>query len=257
MSSQNDISFQMNNQGKRQDLTLARTATRLWLAALFLLAGCGPTEQKKLELAEKKRVECLDKICPGDVEPTHDRLTEVAVKINGHWYIGPRNYFNNWGRAGFEWWDHKPVPAGMKRPPEMQRLAEEGKGYDFSIEIFLSRRANSSDPESDYQKLRRYEQLGELRVIEKRQVESGLDAWKTNSAIGEETWFIASNLKLPNEDPPAIACRGNIPEESTCTGGFLWRPDVWVGLRFRAIHGPDWPEIYLEINRVLQQLRQV
>lgn len=65
------------------------------------LVGCGPSEQRRAELAELKRIECLDKFCPGDIEPPHDMATEVALKLNGQWFIGPSTMKHVIGPSGY------------------------------------------------------------------------------------------------------------------------------------------------------------
>src|SRR5690606_13042928 len=120
--------------GMQRGARLSTSVGYLFLG-LACLQGCGPSEQRQAEIAEKRRIACLDTLCPGDVEPEHDRRKEVALKLNGQWYVGPREYFSSIGRAGFEWWKHRSISSSMKRPPDMQALAVAGKGYDFSIEI--------------------------------------------------------------------------------------------------------------------------
>lgn len=226
------------------------TAIGLCLFVVFHLAGCGPSEQRKLELAEEKRVECLVKLCPGDVEPPHDYQLQEAMKLNGSWYIGPKEYFRTGKNGGgFYWPSRYPMYKGGNYSQADQKF------HDKAIEIFLSR-PNFSTVESVYQALSIEEKKG--HVIKKITLRGGLEVWTTQSGTFlEENWFIATRLRLSTGEPPVIACRGNDPTAYRCSGGFLWTPQIAVGLRFQAIHGPDWPEIYLEINRVLQQLRRV
>jgi hypothetical protein len=219
------------------------------LIALMFLSGCGPSEQKKLELAEKNRVECLDKLCPGDVEPPHDFGSEQALKLNGGWYIGPQVYFSSADNVGgFYWPSRHPLFKGGDYSQASQKF------YDKAIEIFISR-PKFGGATSNFQQLMIEGKQG--HVLEKRVLREGLEVWKTKSGAFEETWFVATQLQLPTGEPPVITCRGDDPANSRCSGGFLWNLELAVGLRFRATHGPDWPEVYLEINRVLQQLRKV
>lgn len=220
----------------------------LW--SLVTLAACGPPDQRKAEVTEKRRIECLDKFCEGDVEPKLDRATEVALKLNGQWYVGPKEYFSNMSGAVF-YWPSKTPEIGR---PDGQPYPEKGKPfYDVAIEVFLSS-PKTPGINSTYQLLLAEEASG--HVVEKRKLRDGLEAWKTKSGTMQETWFIATDLLLPTGEPATVACRGDDPTKYRCTGGFLWTPDIAAGLRFRATHGPDWPEIYVEINRVLKQLRR-
>lgn len=229
----------------------------LW-GSLLALSACGPSEKTQAELAEQQRIDCLDKFCKGDVEPKRDPASEVAFKLNGRWYIGPKEYGSpNFGAISFLW----PSKAASGDAAAISKAKEVVKTdvdtianfYDVAIEIFLSS-PKTPGINSTYQLLLAEEAQG--RVVEKRKLRNGLEAWETKSGTLQETWFIATDLRLPTGEPPVIACRGDDPTKYRCTGGFLWTPEVAAGLRFSAVHGPDWPEIYLEINRVLQQLRR-
>lgn len=228
------------------------------VGSVFCLAACGPSEQRKAELAEKKRIECLSKKCEGEVEPKHDPSTEVALKLNGQWFIGPREYFSTGTRgASFEWWDHKPISSAMKRPPEAQSLAIEGKGYDFSVEVFLRTKTTTPLGPSRYQALLDAESQG--RVISKRSSKTGLEVWHVRDQIKgmpPAIWYVATGLKDTEGLPPVLGCDNQEPKFDRCTMAFMWRPGIAADVRFRAIHGPDWPEIYLEITRILQLLRK-
>lgn len=229
------------------------------LAVLVLLAACGPSEKQKAQLVEQKRIECLDRFCDGDVEPKRDMLNEVAFKLNGKWFIGSTQYGNpNFGPMAF-YWPSKAASGDAAAASKAQEIVRNKVGgvdnfYDVAIEISVSTKLQTTVARSTYQLLIEEEQQG--RVIEKHKVRDGLHVWKTQNGNIEETWYVATNLKDPSGDPPVIACRGKDPTKSRCTGGFLWQPDIAVGLRFRATHGSDWPEIYLEIIRVLKLIRK-
>jgi hypothetical protein len=216
-----------------------------------LLTACGPSEQKRAELAEKRRIECLDTFCEGDVEPPRDKVREVALKLNGQWYVGPKAYFARGSGAVLYWPGKEP---GYGPPGDFPPGVKGRDFYDVAIEVFLSR-PRTPNINSTYQELLAEQARG--RVLDKRRVRDGLEAWRTQFGNVEETWFIATDLRLPTGEPPVIACRGNDPAQHRCTSGFLWTPEVAASVRFRATHGPDWPDIYLEIHRVLQQLRRI
>lgn len=225
------------------------------VALSSMLIACGPSETDRAGMVEQRRIECLDKFCEGDVEPKRDMATEAALKLNGQWYVGPKEYFSSLGRAEFEWWEHKPVSASMKRPPEMQALASAGKGYDYSIEIFLNRPKGTPPYQSLFQTLLDLE--AKRLVLEKASPRPGLQVWRTQEQGRlPETWYVATDLRLPTNEPPVVVCRGDEPTKNRCSGGFLWTPQIAAGVRFRATHAPDWPEIYLEIHRILLQLRK-
>ena len=221
------------------------------------LTACGPSEKQLAERAEAIRIDCLDKICPGngDVIPKIDSTKDAILKLNGQWYAGPKEYFTSSGPIGFEWWEHKPISSAMTRPPALQALVVDGKGYDFSIEIFLGTPRQPVSGKSMYQTLLEMEAKG--MVLEKRNLRPGLQVWRTREEDRlPETWYVATSLKEPGGDPPTIACRGDDPTYYRCNTGFRWRPDVAASMRFRATHGPDWPEIYLETARILNLLKK-
>lgn len=216
-------------------------------ATALLLTGCGPSKE---ELAEKRRIECLDTFCEGDVEPPRDRVREVALKINGQWYVGPKEYFSGKSGAVF-YWPSKTPEIGRT---DGQPYPEKGKPfYDVAIEIFLGT-PKQVPSKSMYRRLLELEVRG--LVVEKTTPSSELQVWRTQEGDSSETWYVATALKEPNGDPPAVACREIDPKHARCTMGFRWKPDVAANMRFRAVHGPDWPAIYLETERVLQQLRK-
>ncbi len=227
------------------------------LSCFLLLGASAPSDLVQAEREARRRVECLDRICPGDVVPKTD-LTEVALKLNGQWFIGPRKYFSAARNgASFEWWHHKAHDPAVKRPPEMQVLALDGKGYDFSIEIFLRSNKNPPNTGGMYDLLLSAEK--ERRVISKTKIRPGLEVWRITdnlSGIGPGLWYIATQLKNEDGFPPVVYCRNDNPKFDRCTMGFRWRPEIYADIRFRGKLGSDWPEIYQEINRILQLVRK-
>ncbi len=228
----------------------------LFVLALMLLSACGPSEQQKAKLAEQKRLECLDKFCPGDVEPKRDVRTEVALKLNGQWFIGPSEYFSSGiNGAAFEWWNHEPLSRNMKRPPEAQALAVAGKGYDFSIEIFLRRHDGILQRPSQYESLRAA--AAEGRLVGKEQLRPGLERWRVKAQGGlPGVWYVATDLKSYDGNSPVLWCSEHDVKADFCTTGFIWRPGIAGDMRFHAKHGPDWLEIFHEATRILQLLRK-
>ncbi len=115
---------------------LTLSVSRLVSAGLCVAAfsGCGPSEGQKVEQAEKTRIECLDKICHGDVAPKIDSTKDALLKLNGHWYVGPKEYFASGSGAAFYW----PSKTPFTGKPDGQPWPEQRKPfYDVAIEIFL------------------------------------------------------------------------------------------------------------------------
>lgn len=231
------------------------------------LAACGPNEQERVALAEQKRIECSDKICHGDVEPKRDWATEVALKLNGQWYVGPKEYFSSVGRADFEWWEHKPVSRAAQRTSEMQALAVAGRGYDFSIEIFLTgrQRWHASIPERPWEAAKWEDRWAEIQAqnmrMEKTKIRADLERIsfvKSDGTFYRMTYYQATaRTRIRGEGWPVAACDSDAHESSRCTAGEFWQPDVYADFRFNSKHAQDWPAIHQEIVRVLNLLQRV
>jgi hypothetical protein len=214
------------------------------------LVACGPSEEKRSVMAEQRRIDCLEKFCDGDVEPKRDVATEVALKLNGQWYVGPREYFSTGKNGGgFYWPSQHPMFKGGDYPEGRKDFP------DKAIEVFLSTPKTNLPGKSLYQTLLEMEAKGQ--VLEKATLRPGLQVWRTREhGRALETWYVASSLEGLSGDPPTIACREINLKLARCSTGFRWLPDVAASMRLSAIHAPDWPEIYLETQRVLKLLRR-
>lgn len=226
------------------------------LALLGALAGCGPSSQEMAEFAEKKRIECLDRYCRGDVVPPHDYEKETAFKVNGQWYLGPKAYFSS--RTGaIIFWPSK-WPAGRE---DGRSFPEFGKPF-YEVEIELLFRSNNMPPEPRGYKL--IELAEKQGWISKREsIRPGLDALTMKHVIGPRgyyidhvTYYVATQLTGPDGLPPVATCSHKSATDGGGSG-FMWEPGFWVGVRMNQKHCADWPEIYTEIDRVLQQLTRV
>jgi len=230
--------------------------TSTLLCCAFLLTACGPSAQTNTEFAERRRVQCLDKFCEGDVEPKH-ASNEVALKVNGQWFIGPRKYFGAASRsAGFEWWEHKPLDSDLARPAEAQALVVNGNGYDISVEIFLRNDRGLMKGPSRFERLRQAEADG--RLLGKTTLRPGLDMWRTTETdgLGPGLWYVATAHVDSDPNGAVLSCRDSNPRFDRCVTGFYWRPGIVADMRFRTRHSVDWPEIYQEAMRILQQLKE-
>lgn len=223
------------------------------LGCVLFLAACGPSEQRKAELAEMTRARCMDRICEGDIAPKRTP-NEVALKINGQWFIGPRKYFGSNG-ASFEWWEHKPLDPALPRPAEAQALALKGHGYDISVEVFLRNDPGLMKEPSRYDRLRQAEAEG--RLLGKTTLRPGLEMWRTTETdgLGRGLWYIATAYVDSDPNGAVLSCRDSNPRFDRCMNAFYWRPGIVADMRFRASHSVDWPEIYSEAMRILQQLK--
>jgi hypothetical protein len=70
------------------------------------------------------------------------------------------------------------------------------------------------------------------------------------------TYYVATDLRTPDDLPPVAACNHDDPRNFGGSG-FMWRPGIWDGVSMNPKHCPDWPEIYAEVTRVRSLLRKV
>lgn len=229
------------------------------ILSVLLLGACGPNESNRIELAEKSAVDCLYKVCDGDVEPTKNS-GEIVLKLNGLWYAGPQEYFTSFGVKPIYWWNHKPVLFDEAAPLEMKKMAKEGKAYDLMVEIFL--RSSNIPPEPrGYKFIELAEREG---WVDRREMpRPGLESITmknvispTGYSIDHVTYYVATQLKGADGLPPVATCAHKYANGSGGTG-FMWQSGIWVGTRMSEKHCIDWPEIYLEVTRILQLLRRV
>lgn len=232
---------------------------------LFALTGCGPSEKQLAARAEATRIDCLDKICYGDVAPKVDNMKEVTLKLNGQWYAGPKEYFSSGiNGAYFFWWEGKPRSSAMPVPKDMQTLLNDGKGDESSIEIFLTGRQRWPTPnvakpweargwEAQFEKLQR-----DGFKISRQQVRPDLEVVTFVKADGKPyntTFYIATRQKnMRGADLPGISC---LSVTETCSTSDFWQDDVYARLRFHIKHAQDWPAIHQEVIRVLNLAKKV
>ena len=235
---------------------------------LLALTGCGPSEKQLAARAEATRIDCLDKICHGDVAPKIDNTKDVVLKLNGQWYVGPKEYFTSSGARGFIWWERKPLTTVESRPPELAVLIADGKGYDFSIEIFLTGRQRWPTPNVEKpweegtwaKEFARIEAEG-LRM-QRKAISPQLEVVSFFRADGkpyDTTYYVASQQKsIRGNEAPVASCRTDLLNPNArCNSGEFWQSDVYADFRFRAKHAPDWPAIHQEIIRVLNLAKKV
>lgn len=246
---------------------------RVASAALCLLAltGCGPSEKQLAARAEATRIDCLDKICYGDVTPKFDNTKEAILKLNEQWYVGPLEYFTSSGPRGFIWWKQKPITTVEPRPLELEMLIADGKSYDFSIPIFLTGRQRWPNPsvqkpweDADWEG--RFAALKAQGLqMERNQLRPDLERVRFVDSQGKfyrHEYYLASQLsKLLGQGRPGIACDMHsdtkLQAQAGCTGGFYWQEDVYADFRLHAKHASDWPTIHQELIRVLNLAKKV
>jgi hypothetical protein len=232
------------------------------LIAAALVAGCSPSEQQKAQWAKEKRLHCLEHYCEGD-RPPQVAPEMVVQKLNGEWYVAPREYFGGFGQAGFEWWEHKPLRPSAKRPVALQADVSAGKGYDYAVEIFFIGRqrwidSNEARPwDHDWWGGRVAELEAKGLRMERVELNPELERvrfFRTDGTPYEQIYYLATGRqRIRGSGAPVLACNVSAkphPNDS-CSGGDYWQPDVFARYRFRTRHAHDWPAIHDEIVRVL------
>jgi hypothetical protein len=224
----------------------------LLLACSLLLMGCTPSDEEKKRLAEEKRRACQDQICQHDQVPKPGP-GEMVMKLNHEYYFAPVQYVLGNSSVNFYWPSKTPAtgrPDGQPYPE--QRLGITAAG----IEVFLQSRRSSGPVVTRRQRLMNLESSG--HVTDRSQPRQGLEIWNAKDTVTSRkvVWYVATDQREPDGDPPILYCEASFELHNTCTTGFYWRPDVSVYVRFSAAHGPDWPEIYQEIARVLNLIRK-
>ena len=255
--------WSVNCLGKTMNLLKHNFVTKL-LALGFTLLGltaCDPFEKQRAEQAEKTRIECLDKLCYGDVLPV--KIPNTAIfKLNGQWYVGPNEYYTSSGPRGFIWWQHQPLSSGSTQPPELETLIADGKGYDVSIEIFFTGRQRWPTPNVE----KPWEAGTWVKEFDRIQAEGLRMQWKTvtpqldivsfsyaNGKAYDTTYYVASQQKnIRGGEAPVAICRSDkLNPNARCFASAFWQDDVLADFRFRAKHAQDWPAIHQEIIRTL------
>ena len=248
----------------------ARLRVLLVSAICATLTACKPSREEQVRWAQQKQIDCSDKICDGDAIPQRDHLKEEVLKLNGQWFIGPKEYFSNgMNGASFEWWDHTPLSSRMDRPPEVQALAKSGKGYAVSIEIFMTGRQRWPTPAIDkpWEQGIWQKREGELKAqgmrVERQTIKPGLDVVRFKKPDGQPypyVYYLATARKrIRGDGPPVLSCDMSTQPntEDSCSSGEFWQPDVYARFRLNARHAPDWPSIHEEIVRVMNLAKKV
>lgn len=213
---------------------------------------------------EQHRLHCLDNLCEGDTVPTgYDWRTEFPFKVNGQWFIGPKDYGGYGGSFAFFWPSKTPRHSkyALQNAPEFipSAAGRASNFYEVAIEIFL--RSYERVPNGPSQSWSQISQQAEAerRVISKTTPRAGLEVWRIIDEVFKKPviWYVATDFRWANGDPPVLFCHDKDPKFDRCTTGFFWKPGIALDMRFRARHGIDWPDIYQETMRVLQLLKRV
>lgn len=212
------------------------------------LGACGPNEKQKEELAKRKRIECLDKICPGDVEPPRDYTKDALLKLNGQWFIGPKYYSNSGiNGASFSW------PSKKSR----EDVPQDERDGTSDISIFFRHHDGVMHGLNRIDILKQAEKEG--RLVSKKMIRPSLEQWriKEPGELDPGVWYVAINHVEKEPNAAVLWCRDRDPNFDICTTGNIFNPGIAWDLRFSAKHAQDCSEIFLEATRVLQLLIKV
>lgn len=252
--------------------TIAFTLSRMnsikcvLVTSLIALVACGPSEKERAVIAEQRRIDCLDKFCQGDLEPKRNMATEVALKLNGEWYVGPKEYFSTGKNGGGFYWPSKhPMFRGGNYPEGMQEFPSK------AIEIFLTGRQRWALPQTitpwngrGWEG--RFDELQKQGLhILRKQLTPELERVSFIDTQGKqyrhEYFLLTQQRNTRGDGLPGVACdlhAGATPNSyHTCTGADFWQEDVFADFRFHVQHAEDWPAIHAEVLRVINLLKKV
>jgi hypothetical protein len=226
-------------------LTLA-----LLLAFLLPLMGCGPSEQRKSELIEQRRIDCLNKICEGDVVPKTSP-GDVIIKVGGRYFSVPKVYKLGFTGLSFYW----PSKTPLTGPPDGGHFPEKGRPFsEIAIELFLVGEPALIEL-SDLMVMAEKEG----RPVTLRSQSADLDVMAVqlrDSSAEMSTIHIAKNMVYPSGKPAAMGC-SHVREDRECSAYFAWGQGMHISVRFNQRHARDWPQIYAEITRILALVKPI
>lgn len=218
-----------------------------------LLVGCKPSTEQAARIDEQRREHVLNTIQENEVLPKIDPTKETVLKRGGKYFIAPKEYFRQGNMHGFFWPSKAPKFGGNEDYPEREAVRA-GKISTVEIAFYIEARTQKIDVSALIEK-----QLSSGRIKTEKfrpgleRADISLDPDQPNRT---DQFYIASALRTPNSSgPPAVAC---FPRENngTASASFEWKPGFVVTVRMDAVHCKDWPEIYTEIIRVLNLVRE-
>jgi hypothetical protein len=231
-----------------------RTVYAICFLPLFLLlVGCKPNAEQQARIDEQRREHMLNTIQETDVLPKIDYKTQTVLKRGGKFFIAPKEYFRQGNMHGFFWPSKSPKFGKDEDHPEREAV-KAGKIDAVEVAFYIESQRPSIDVSAiiAQQLLDRRIKTEKIRTgLERGEV--ALDPTRPNST---DLFYIATKLRTHNDSgPPAIACylRENGGTASTT---FEWKSGLTVSVRMAATHCKDWPEIYTEIIRVLNLVKE-
>jgi hypothetical protein len=218
------------------------------LITLTLLSACDPSEKNKTENVEAQRIQCLNKICVGDVVPKTTSENSIA-KIDGRYFSVPKAYHQGFTGLTFYWPSKTPLTGLVDKGD----FSEKGQPFnDRAIELFIAHESSSVE-------------LSDLiaaainagRPFMRKKLSDILDIGTVqvrDHPKEQSTIYIATQTAFPSGKPAVAGCRHTQPDDR-CSAYFVWDKGLSITVRFNQRHAKDWPQIYVEIMRVLSLVK--
>ena len=212
------------------------------------LAACGPSEKQLAEQAENTRIECLDKLCYGDVLPKTSPENSI-IKIGGRYFSVPKEYGSGLIGLVFYW----PSKTPLTGPAHENGFPEKGLNpFHTSIEMFP--KSTPAPIELSDMVATAVKQGRPTTPISRNSNLEVLTVQLRPETDKLSTIFIARNTTYPSGKPAMAGCGRREPDD-VCSAYFAWEKDLSITVRFNQRHAEDWPLIYAEIARVLSLVK--
>ena len=186
------------------------------------------------------------------------------MKVNGQWYVGPKEYGVGPERQMAFFWPSRTPARGEAAASEVAKRPG-ANPYGQLVEIFFRSEDKLIDANPQTPRTNALIPLAEANgwISERTTLRKGLDRitmkpvetpWGTR--IDHVTYFVATELRGADGLPPVATC--SKPDSGDGGGfGISWKQGVVVGTRMSQYHCSDFPEVYIEAVRVLNQLKKV
>lgn len=230
---------------------------KLHLISLLLLSclpiGCKPSPEQQARVDEQRREHVLNTIQETDVLPKIDTTTQTVLKRGGKFFIAPKEYFGQGGMHGFYWPSKTPKYVSHENYPE--RAAIKAGKIDSVVIAFQIESRQIPNDTSAYLA----EAIANKKLIERRSIREGLDRLVLQTPSTQyptEVLYEATKFRLNHADrSPVIGCNDGSSLNAAGTS-FPWKDQLYIYVRFNSAHCKDWPEIYTEIIRVLNLVKE-
>lgn len=209
------------------------------------LTACGPSEK---QLADQTQIECLDKLCYGDVLPKTSPANSV-VKIGGRYFSVPKEYGN--GLIGLVFYCPSKTP--LTGPAHEKDSLEKGlKPFHTRIEMFP--KSTPAPIELSDLVATAVEQGRPTTPVSRSKDLEVITVQLRPEPTNQTSIFIARNATFPSGKPAVAGCGRREPDD-VCSAYFAWDKNLSVTVRFNQRHAEDWPQIYAEIARVMSLVK--